>query len=253
MSFRSILAMLALAVVPFAQAQNTPAPAAQGAAQGQAQAQQQQARPAAPAVPVDRSKVSYAIGYEIGRDFIEKKMDVDVNQVIRAIQDGYAKRQPAVPEADMRAQLGAMREKMIGEARVKFEQMARDNKVKSDRFMAENRTKKGIVVLPSGIQYRVIEDGNGRKPTTTSQVTVHYRGSLSSGLEFDSSFARGQPASFKVDTVIDGWKEILPLMKVGDHWQVFLPPEKAYGMRGQAPVIGPNEALVFDIKLIDVK
>ncbi len=253
MSFRSILAMLALAVVPFAQAQNTPAPAAQGAAQGQAQAQQQQARPAAPAVPVDRSKVSYAIGYEIGRDFIEKKMDVDVNQVIRAIQDGYAKRQPAVPEADMRAQLGAMREKMIGEARVKFEQMARDNKVKSDRFMAENRAKKGIVVLPSGIQYRVIEDGNGRKPTTTSQVTVHYRGSLSSGLEFDSSFARGQPASFKVDTVIDGWKEILPLMKVGDHWQVFLPPEKAYGMRGQAPVIGPNEALVFDIKLIDVK
>lgn len=253
MSFRSILAMLALAVVPFAQAQNTPAPAAQGAAQGQAQAQQQQARPAAPAVPVDRSKVSYAIGYEIGRDFIEKKMDVDVNQVIRAIQDGYAKRQPAVPEADMRAQLGAMREKMIGEARVKFEQMARDNKVKSDRFMAENRAKKGIVALPSGIQYRVIEDGNGRKPTTTSQVTVHYRGSLSSGLEFDSSFARGQPASFKVDTVIDGWKEILPLMKVGDHWQVFLPPEKAYGMRGQAPVIGPNEALVFDIKLIDVK
>ena len=257
MSFRSIFAALALAVVPYAQAQTTPPPATAAAQAAQAtqggQAQQQQARPAAPTVAVDRNKVSYAIGYEIGRDFIDKKMDVDVNQVIRAVQDGYAKRQPAVPEAEMRAQLGAMREKMIGEARVKFEQMARDNKVKSDRFMAENRSKKGIVVLPSGIQYRVIEDGNGRKPTTTSQVTVHYRGSLSSGLEFDSSFARGQPASFKVDTVIDGWKEILPLMKVGDHWQVFLPPEKAYGMRGQAPVIGPNEALVFDIKLIDVK
>lgn len=246
MSFRSIFAVLALAVVPAALAQ-TPPPATQG---GQAQ---QQARPAAPAVAVDKNKVSYAIGYEIGRDFIDKKMDVDINQVIRALQDGYAKRTPAVPEADMRAQLGAMREKMVGEARVKFEAMARENKAKSDRFLAENRAKKGIVVLPSGIQYRVIEDGTGRKPTTTSQVTVHYRGSLSSGLEFDSSFARGQPASFKVDTVIDGWKEILPLMKVGDHWQVFLPPEKAYGMRGQAPVIGPNEALVFDIKLIDVK
>jgi FKBP-type peptidyl-prolyl cis-trans isomerase FklB len=246
MSFRSIFAVLALAVVPAALAQ-TPPPATQGA-----QAQQQ-ARPAAPTVAVDKNKVSYAIGYEIGRDFIDKKMDVDINQVIRALQDGYAKRQPTVPEADMRAQLGAMREKMVGEARVKFEAMARENKAKSDRFMAENRAKKGIVVLPSGIQYRVIEDGAGRKPTTTSQVTVHYRGSLSSGLEFDSSFARGQPASFKVDTVIDGWKEILQLMKVGDHWQVFLPPEKAYGMRGQAPVIGPNEALVFDIKLIDVK
>jgi FKBP-type peptidyl-prolyl cis-trans isomerase FklB len=248
MSFRSIFAVLALAVVPAALAQ-TPPPATQG---GQAQ-QQQQARPAAPTVAVDKNKVSYAIGYEIGRDFIDKKMDVDINQVIRALQDGYAKRTPAVPEADMRAQLGAMREKMVGEARVKFEAMARENKTKSDRFMAENRAKKGIVVLPSGIQYRVIEDGAGRKPTPTSQVTVHYRGSLASGLEFDSSFARGQPASFKVDTVIDGWKEILPLMKIGDHWQVFLPPEKAYGMRGQAPVIGPNEALVFDIKLIDVK
>lgn len=247
MSFRSIFAVLALAVVPAALAQ-TPPPATQAG-----QAQQQQARPAAAAVAVDKNKVSYAIGYEIGRDFIDKKMDVDINQVIRALQDGYAKRTPAVPEADMRAQLGAMREKMVGEARVKFEAMARENKTKSDRFMAENRAKKGIVVLPSGIQYRVIEDGAGRKPTPTSQVTVHYRGSLSSGLEFDSSFARGQPASFKVDTVIDGWKEILPLMKIGDHWQVFLPPEKAYGMRGQAPVIGPNEALVFDIKLIDVK
>ncbi len=247
MSFRSIFAVLALAVMPAALAQ-TPPPATQAG-----QAQQQQARPAAPAVAVDKNKVSYAIGYEIGRDFIDKKMDVDINQVIRALQDGYAKRTPAVPEADMRAQLGAMREKMVGEARVKFEAMARENKTKSDRFMAENRAKKGIVVLPSGIQYRVIEDGAGRKPTPTSQVTVHYRGSLSSGLEFDSSFARGQPASFKVDTVIDGWKEILPLMKIGDHWQVFLPPEKAYGMRGQAPVIGPNEALVFDIKLIDVK
>ena len=108
------------------------------------------------------------------------------------------------------------------------------------------------MVLPSGIQYRVIEEGTGRKAAPTSEVTVHYRGSLTNGFEFDSSFARGVPAKFKVDTVIDGWKEVLPLMKIGDHWQVFLPPEKAYGMRGQGP-IGPNEALVFDIKLVDVK
>lgn len=209
-------------------------------------------RAPAPAGPIDRNKLSYAIGYEIGRDFIEKKMDVDVNTVIKALQDGYAKRQPTVAEADMRQVLGRMREKMIGEAKVEFERVARENKTKSDRFMAENKAKKGIVVLPSGIQYRVIEEGAGRRPTPTSNVTVHYRGSLSNGFEFDSSFARGTPASFKVDTVIEGWKEVLPLMKVGDHWQVFLPPEKAYGLRGQGP-IGPNEPLVFDIKLVDVK
>ncbi|HVF36258.1 MAG TPA: FKBP-type peptidyl-prolyl cis-trans isomerase [Candidatus Saccharimonadia bacterium] len=241
MMFRYLLGALALAASSAVLAQGTPAPAAPAA------------RPAAaPAGPIDKNKLSYAIGYEIGSDFVEKNMQVDLNTVIRAIQDGYAKRNPTVPEAEMRQVLGAMREKMIGEAKVKYEQIARENKTKSDRFLAENKAKKGIVVLPSGIQYRVIEEGNGRRATATSEVTVHYRGSLSNGFEFDSSFARGQPASFKVNTVIDGWKEVLPLMKIGDHWQVFLPPEKAYGMRGQGP-IGPNEPLVFDIKLIDVK
>ena len=247
MKFAYHLGALALMGSTVAFAQGTaPAPAGQAAAPaGQA------ARPAASA-PIDRNKVSYAIGYEIGRDFVEKKMDVDVNTVIRAIQDGYAKKSPTVPEPEMRAALGAMREKMIGEAKTKYEAAARENKSKSDRFLAENKTKKGITALPSGIQYRVIEEGAGKRATATSNVTVHYRGSLSNGFEFDSSFAKGQPVTFKVDSVIDGWKEVLPLMKVGDHWQVFLPPEKAYGLRGQGP-IGPNEALVFDIKLIDVK
>lgn len=243
MSVRLSIAGLALVAASSAFAQGG-APAAQGAPASQA--------PAAPAGPIDRNKLSYAIGYEIGRDFTEKKMDVDVNTVIRAIQDGYAKKPSSVPEAEMKTVLGQMRDKMIGEAKSRYEQAARENKTKSEKFLAENRSKKGIVALPSGIQYRVIEEGTGRKAAPTSEVTVHYRGSLTNGFEFDSSFARGVPAKFKVDTVIDGWKEILPLMKIGDHWQVFLPPEKAYGMRGQGP-IGPNEALVFDIKLVDVK
>lgn len=238
MKFRWMMSAVLFAVAGSALAQGGTAPAAAPAAGATA--------------PVDRNKVSYAIGYEIGRDFVEKKMDVDLQTVIRAIQDGYAKRNPAVPEEQMREAMGVMREKMLAEARTRFEGLARENKAKSDKFLAENRAKKGIVALPSGIQYRVIEDGTGKRATPTAEVTVHYRGSLSSGLEFDSSFARGQPASFKVDSVIDGWKEILPMMKVGDHWQVFLPPEKAYGLRGQGP-IGPNEALVFDIKLVDVK
>ncbi|HRG14708.1 MAG TPA: FKBP-type peptidyl-prolyl cis-trans isomerase [Pseudomonadota bacterium] len=200
----------------------------------------------------DKGKLSYAIGFEIGTDFVDKKMDVDVATVIRGIQDGIAKKQPAVAPDQMRAALDKMREKLMTEAKTKYEQLARENKAKSDKFLAENKIKKGIVSLPSGIQYRVIEEGNGKRPLKNSEVTVHYRGSLTSGLEFDSSFARGVPAKFKVDAVLKGWQDILPMMKVGDHWQIFLPPEQAYGMRGQGP-IGPNEALVFEIKLVDVK
>lgn len=200
----------------------------------------------------DKGKLSYAIGYEIGNDFVEKKLDVDLATVLRALQDGYAKRQPTVPAQDMRAALEKMSEKLKTEAMAKYEALARENKGKADKFMAENKVKKGIVTLPSGIQYRIIEDGSGKRPLKNSEVSVHYRGSLTSGLEFDSSFARGVPASFKVDAVLKGWQEVLPLMKVGDHWQIFLPPDQAYGMRGQGP-IGPNEALVFEIKLVDVK
>ena len=211
------------------------------------------ALPAAAQEPAtDKGKLSYAVGYEIGRDFQERNMDVDINTVIRALQDGYAKRTPAVPEETMKDSLTKMREKMMGEAKAKFETLANENKAKSDKFLAENKSKKGIVVLPSGVQYRVIEEGTGRRPTATSEVTVHYRGSLTNGFEFDSSFARNQPATFKVDSVLKGWQEVLPLMKIGDHWQVFLPPDAAYGMKGQGP-IGPNEALVFEIKLVDVK
>ncbi len=249
MSLRVITATVSAAVLATLGAS---AVFAQAAPQGSAAAPAGgQAAPAA-TVAIDKNKLSYAIGYEIGRDFVDKQMNVDVNTVLRAIQDGFAKKPPTVSEDDMKDQLGAMREKMVSEAKTKYEGLARDNKAKSDKFLAENKTKKGITVLPSGIQYRVIEDGNGKKATATSEVTVHYRGSLSSGLEFDSSFARGVPAVFKVADVLDGWREVLPLMKVGDHWQIFLPPEKAYGMRGQGP-IGPNEALVFDIKLVDVK
>ena len=126
--------------------------------------------------------------------------------------------------------------------------------VESDKFLADNKSKTGIKVLPSGVQYRVIEEGTGTQhPTVNSEVTVHYRGSLMNGLEFDSSFARGEPVHFKVGDVIKGWQDVLPLMRVGDHWQIFVPAALAYGERGQPPRIGPNEALVFELKLVDIK
>jgi len=201
----------------------------------------------------EKGKLSYSIGYQIGQDFVDRKMDVDINTIVRAMQDGYSKKNPAISQDVMRDVLGKMQQKMMTEAKAEFDKMASENKAKSQKFLAENKTKKNVVTTQSGLQYRVIEEGTGARATINSDVTVHYRGSLASGLEFDSSFARGEPVQFKVKDVIKGWQEALPLMRGGDHWQLFVPPELAYGERGQPPRIGPNEALVFEIKLVDVK
>jgi FKBP-type peptidyl-prolyl cis-trans isomerase FklB len=249
---RSILAAALLsAVSAFAQSGAGSAAGATPPAQGQAQQQQ---APPAPLTPADKPNLSYAIGYQIGNDFQERKLDIDINTVIKAMQDGYAKRASTLTEEQMRDLLSRMQYQLYSKAKGEFDKLSTENKAKSARFMADNKAKKGIVALPSGVQYRIIEDGTGTKhPTAQSEVTVHYRGSLSNGLEFDSSFARGEPVKFKVGDVIKGWQEVLPLMRVGDHWQVFVPPELAYGERGQPPRIGPSEALVFELKLIDVK
>lgn len=249
MILRGILMAAATLAAGAAFAQN----GGSAAAAGQAQAQQQQTPPA-PLTAADKPNLSYAIGYQIGSDFVERKMDIDLNQVIRAIQDGYAKRTPSVSEDKMHDLLARMQYQMYTKAKSEFDKLAAENKAKSEKFLAENKTKTGIHVLPSGVQYRVIEDGTGSQhPTLGSEVTVHYRGSLMNGLEFDSSFARGEPVHFKVGDVIKGWQDVLPLMRVGDHWQIFVPPALAYGERGQPPRIGPNEALVFELKLIAIK
>jgi len=200
----------------------------------------------------DKGKLSYAIGYKFGSDFKSGQVDVDIETLIKAVRDGAGGTAPAVPEADMVALMKALQERLQSEQLEKFKKLAEENRIKSDKFLNENKTKMGIVVLPSGVQYRVIEEGTGARPMTESEVAVHYRSSTMGGLEFDSSFARGEPVSFKVNQVIKGWQEVLPLMKVGAKWQVFVPPELAYGVRGQRPV-GPNEALIFDINLVDIK
>jgi len=131
--------------------------------------------------------------------------------------------------------------------------MSGKNKNEGDLFLAENAKKGGVVVLPSGLQYKIIKAGNGRKPKATDEVTTHYRGTLIDGTEFDSSYKRGQPTSFPVNGVIAGWTEALQLMPVGSKWQLFIPSNLAYGERGSGGVIGPNGALVFDIELIAIK
>lgn len=196
--------------------------------------------------------LAYAVGYQFGADLREKNATTEIDLTIAGFEDGQLGRLPYLSEDVINARLSELESRLRAEAEEKFRVLAAANKAASDKFMAENRRKPGIVVLPSGIQYRVIEEGRGRRPTLKNSVTVHYRGSLITGLEFDSSFSRGTPVKFQVDQVLAGWQEILPLMRVGDHWQVFLPADKAYGERGPKP-IGPNQALIFEIKLIEIQ
>ncbi len=218
-----------------------------------APAQAPQAQPA-PA-PVNKPVLSYAIGFDLGSDLAQQGVDVDINAVIKAIQDGYAKRAAAYPQPQMDAQLTGLQQRMMTKARTEFETLARNNKAKSDAFLAANRAKPGVTTLPSGIQYRVIEPGTGAKPTAASTVQMHYRGSVSTGQEFANTYAQQNPtpATFKLSEFpIAGVQEALQLMPTGSRWEIFLPAEKAFGNDPRSPV-GPGQALVFDIKLVSVQ
>jgi FKBP-type peptidyl-prolyl cis-trans isomerase FklB len=199
----------------------------------------------------EKGKLSYAVGWDLGADIARRSTDFDVESLIQAIRDTAAGADPKVAPEEMRALLTALQEKVRAEQLEAFQKLAEENQQKSQEFLEENKGKTGIVVMPSGVQYRVIEEGEGARPQLNSTVRVHYRGSKMDGREFDSSFARGVPEEFTVDAVLQGWQEVLPLMKQGSTWQIFVPPELAFGQRGNPPV-GPNEALMFDLKLIEI-
>jgi FKBP-type peptidyl-prolyl cis-trans isomerase FklB len=210
---------------------------------------------AAPAAPKpDKVKLSYAIGYQIGSQFSDGRPDVDIPTLVQAIEDAYAKRHPTVSMQDMHQQLQRLDQQMHAQALSEFKSIAATNAHKSTEFMARNRQQPGVVQLPSGIQYKVIAKGSGAvSPTVTSIVTVNYRGMLIDGTEFDSTYAHGAPVSFPVNGVIRGWQDVIPRMHVGDKWKVLIPSRLAYGEAGALPRIGPNEALVFEIELLDIK
>jgi FKBP-type peptidyl-prolyl cis-trans isomerase FklB len=199
----------------------------------------------------DKGKLSYAVGWDIGQDIQRRGAEFDVETIIAAIRDSAAGKDPQVPSEEMVAMLTELQQKVRQEQAEAFQKLAEENQAKSEQFLNENLSKNGIVALPSGVQYRIIDEGEGARPGMESTVKVHYRGSKINGLEFDSSFARGVPEQFTVNSVLRGWQEVLPLMKTGSTWQVFVPPELAFGARGNPPV-GPNEALIFDLKLVEI-
>jgi peptidylprolyl isomerase len=226
---------------------------ASGVAVAQTAAPKPAAAPAAASAPLDKPTLSYAIGYDMGEGMADQKVDVDLEAMIRALRDGYGKKAPAIPRDKLDSTLQAFQQKMGAEAKAQYEAELASNKSKSTAFLAANKAKPGVTVLPNGIQYKIIDVGSGQKPTSASTVGLQYRAQLISGREFTNTYAQPNPTvEGKVsDFPVPGVREVLTMMPVGSRWEVYLPADKAFGDNPRP--IGPGQAVVFDIKLVSVK
>ena len=205
-----------------------------------------------PKLTNQKDKVSYSIGMDIGNNLKRQSIDVDVDLLAKGVKDTVAGGETLLSAEEARETLVALQQELRKKALERKKQDAEKNKKEGEAFLAENKTKEGVVSLPSGLQYKILRSGDGSSPKGTDTVETNYRGTLINGMEFDSSYKRGQTAVFPVTGVIAGWTEALQLMKVGDKWQLFVPPELAYGERGAGP-IGPNATLIFDVELVSIK
>lgn len=206
----------------------------------------------------EKGKLSYAIGYDVGRNLAENNEPVDVATVIKALQDGYAKKEPGVPVDQLRTAMENAQKRQQARVQQEFTKISSDNKAKSDAFLAQNKAKAGVKTLPSGVQYRVVETGTGTKPTQASDVSLTYKGTLPDGtVLIDTNQAQeGKPAGpvdLKVSQIpLVGLREVLVQMPAGSRWEVAIPGDKAYGNTMQAGRMA-NQAVIFDVKLVSVK
>ena len=196
----------------------------------------------------EKQKLSYAFGIQIGQDMKRNGMDIDTASIAMAIDDVMAGK-PKLTMEEVQTMFSDYQQREMA----KRELAAQANKAEGEAFLEANKDKDGVTVLPSGLQYKVITAGTGKQPTVDSTVSVHYRGTLLNGTEFDSSHKRGAPVTFPVNGVIKGWTEALLLMKEGAKWQLFIPSDLAYGTRGAGADIGPNSVLTFDVELLSVE
>jgi len=196
----------------------------------------------------DKQKLSYALGAYFSQSISQQNVDLDIPVFLQAIEDVLTKTGLKLTPEEIQEVLAQYQQKLVSERNV----AADTNKSASKTFLEENRKKEGVVELPSGLQYKIIKEGNGQKPGNDSSVNVHYHGTLIDGKVFDSSYERGEPITLSLKQVIKGWQEALPLMSVGSKWQIYVPSELAYGERGAGNSIGPNETLIFDIELLEI-
>jgi FKBP-type peptidyl-prolyl cis-trans isomerase FklB len=246
------------ATPPVSATQQTPAPKS---TTGEATAKPRAAtttRTSAPlALTTEKDKASYAIGVNIGKDLGEKlrKDSVDVNTaiVLRGMKDALAGGKMLLTDDQAKAAMDQFMADLHEKQEKKMAIAGDVNKAKGDTFLAANKTKDGVITLPSGLQYKIISPGTGPKPTSSDSVVCNYRGTLIDGTEFDASAKHGGPATFPVGKVIKGWTEALQLMPVGSKWQLYIPSDLAYGSQGAGGDIGPNSTLIFDIELLSIK
>jgi FKBP-type peptidyl-prolyl cis-trans isomerase FklB len=206
-----------------------------------------------PVLKTDQDKVNYGIGVSMAKNLKQQKIEVNVDLLVKGLRDELSGGELLMTEADLHKTMRAFQDE-LRQKHMKARKMAmEDNKKEGEAFLAENQKKEGVKTLPSGLQYKILKAGEGKKPAEANTVEVNYRGTLINGTEFDSSFRTAEPATFKLDGVIPGWREALKLMPEGSKWQIVVPSALAYGERGSPPAIGPNATLIFEIELISVK
>ena len=207
--------------------------------------------------PDAKEKNSYAMGVMIANDIkmnlTRGQYDVNMETLLKAFNEAFAGKPTILTEAEAKTIFRTYSMELQAKLQEKKKAEAEKNKKAGDEFLAANKAKEGVVTLPSGLQYKVIKQGDGPKPAATNYVVTQYRGTLIDGTEFDSSYSRGEPATFAANRVIKGWTEALQLMPLGSKWQLFIPAELAYGPSGQPPKIAPNSTLIFELELIGIK
>jgi len=211
-----------------------------------------------PALTTRKDKFSYALGMNIGSglgaNLKRQSVEVDWNLVSQGLKDSAAGSKTRLTEDEAKAVLTEVQNELQKQQQEKMKEAGEKNKTEGDAFLAANKDKEGVVTLPSGLQYKILTTGTGPKPAATDSVVCNYRGTLVNGTEFDSSYKRGQPATFGVGQVIKGWTEALQLMPVGSKWQLFIPSSLAYGERGEPRGgIEPNATLIFEVELLSIQ
>jgi FKBP-type peptidyl-prolyl cis-trans isomerase FklB len=201
----------------------------------------------------EKDSVSYAIGLNIGTRLKQQSVDIDAGLVARGIKDAGSNGTRLLTEDQAESVINTLQQQIAAKQDSVKKALGMKNKLDGEAFLAENKKKEGVIVLPDGLQYKILKEGNGKKPKADETVTVNYRGTLIDGTEFDSSTKRGEPSTFRVNGIIKGWTEALQMMPVGSKWQLFIPPELAYGERGAGNLIPPNATLIFEVELLSIK
>jgi FKBP-type peptidyl-prolyl cis-trans isomerase len=204
------------------------------------------------ALKTQKEQEAYAVGVDLARNLRRQGIDLQAEALAKGMRDELSGTPLMLPETELRSALTSFQTGLKQKRARTLMVVAEENRKAGETFLSANKSKEGVVTLPSGLQYKVLKTGEGRTPVEADIVEVNYRGTLLDGTEFDSSFSRGQPASFKVGAVIAGWKEALRLMPAGSKWQLFIPAHLAYAEKGSGRYIGPNATLVFEVELLAI-